>query len=119
MVSDADFANFKTYLKQEKISLDTETNKALKNVLESAKKENIDTQIATEYKQLENALARNQEIELEANKNQIKRLLQEELIIRHQYREGLYDFYTKNNVEIEKAIALLNNATQYKNLLKK
>ena len=119
VVSDADFANFKTYLKQEKISLDTETNKALKNVLESAKKENIDTQIATEYKQLENALARNQEIELEANKNQIKRLLQEELIIRHQYREGLYDFYTKNNVEIEKAIALLNNATQYKNLLKK
>lgn len=119
VVSDADFANFKTYLKQEKISLDTETNKALKNVLESAKKENIDTQIAAEYKQLENALARNQEIELEANKNQIKRLLQEELIIRHQYREGLYDFYTKNNVEIEKAIALLNNATQYKNLLKK
>lgn len=119
VVSDADFANFKTYLKQEKISLDTETNKALKNVLESAKKENIDTQIAAEYKQLENALARNQEIELEANKNQIKRLLQEELIIRYQYREGLYDFYTKNNVEIEKAIALLNNATQYKNLLKK
>ena len=119
LVSDADFTNFKAYLKQEKISLDTETNKALKNVLESAKKENIDTQIATEYKQLENALARNQEIELEANKNQIKRLLQEELIIRHQYREGLYDFYTKNNVEIEKAIALLNNATQYKNLLNK
>ena len=119
VISDVDFANFKAYLKQEKISLDTETNKALKNVLESAKKENIDTQIATEYKQLENALARNQEIELEANKNQIKRLLQEELIIRHQYREGLYDFYTKNNVEIEKAIALLNNATQYKNLLKK
>lgn len=119
VISDVDFANFKTYLKQEKISLDTETTKALKNVLESAKKENIDTQIAAEYKQLENALARNQEIELEANKNQIKRLLQEELIIRHQYREGLYDFYTKNNVEIEKAIALLNNATQYKNLLKK
>ena len=119
VVSDVDFANFKAYLKQEKISLDTETNKALKNILESAKKENIDTQIATEYKQLENALERNQEIELEANKNQIKKLLQEELIIRHQYREGLYDFYTKNNVEIEKAIALLNNATQYKNLLKK
>lgn len=119
VVSDVDFANFKAYLKQEKISLDTETNKALKNVLESAKKEQIDAQIATEYKQLENALDRSQEMELDANKNQIKKLLQEELIIRYQYREGLYDFYTKNNVEIEKAIALLNNATQYKNLLKK
>ena len=64
-------------------------------------------------------MARNQEIELEANKNQIKRLLQEELIIRHQYREGLYDFYTKNNLEIEKAVELLNNQTKYKTLLKK
>ncbi|WP_288984964.1 S41 family peptidase [uncultured Flavobacterium sp.] len=118
-ISDADFASFKAFLKQEKISLDTETNKALKNVLESAKKEKIDTQIAAEYKQLELALERNQEAELDKNKVQIKKLLQEELIIRYQYREGLYTFYTKNNIEIEKAIALLNNSTQYKSILKK
>ncbi len=118
-ISDADFTSFKAFLKQEKISLDTETNKALKNVLESAKKEKIDTQIATEYKQLELALERNQEAELDKNKTQIKKLLQEELIIRYQYREGLYTFYTKNNIEIEKAITLLNNSTQYKSILKK
>lgn len=118
-ISDADFTSFKAFLKQEKISLDTETNKALKNVLESAKKEKIDTQIATEYKQLELALERNQEAELDKNKTQIKKLLQEELIIRYQYREGLYTFYTKNNIEIEKAIMLLNNSTQYKSILKK
>ncbi len=119
LVSDADFASFKTYLKQEKISLDTETNKALKSVLESAKKEKIDTEIATEYKQLELALEKNQDIALEKNKNQIKKLLQEELIIRYQYREGLYTFYTKNNTEIEKAVAVLNNSAQYKTILKK
>lgn len=119
IVSDADFFAFKAYLKQEKISLDTETTQALKNVLESAKKEKIDAQIAAEYKQLENALERNQDVELESNKNQIKKLLQEELIIRYQYREGLYTFYTKNNIEIEKAITLLNNTTQYKSILKK
>ena len=118
-VSDADFANFKTYLKQEKISLDTETNQALKNVLESAKKEKIDTEIANEYKQLELALEKNQDLALDKNKNQIKKLLQEELIIRYQYREGLYTFYTKNNIEIEKAIALLNNTSHYKSILKK
>ena len=35
------------------------------------------------------------------------------------YREGLYQFYTKENLEIEKAISLLNNQTQYKSILKK
>ena len=52
-------------------------------------------------------------------KNQIKKLIQEELITRYQYREGLYQFYTKENLEIEKAIALLNNQNQYKSILKK
>jgi len=117
-VSDVDFANFKSFLKQEKISLDTETNKALKNVLESAKKEKIDDEIAAEFKQLELALEKNQDVALDKNKTQIKKLLQEELIIRNQYREGLYTFYSKNNVEIEKAITILNNANQYNSFLK-
>lgn len=118
-ISDSDYNAFKSFLKQEKITLDTETNKALKNVLETAKKEKMDAQIAAEYKQLELAIERNQELELDKNKNQIKKLIQEELITRYQYREGLYQFYTKENLEIEKAIALLNNQTQYKSILKK
>lgn len=118
-ISDADYAAFKTFLKQEKIILDTETNKALKNVLETAKKEKMDAQITAEYKQLELAIERNQELELDKNKNQIKKLIQEELITRYQFREGLYKFYTKENLEIEKAIALLSNQMQYKSILKK
>ena len=118
-VSDTDFIAFKNYLKQEKINLDSDTHKALKTVLENAKKEKIEGQIAAEYKQLELALEKSQEAELDKNKEQIKKQLQEELIIRHQYREGLYLFYTKNNPEIEQAINLLNNSAQYASILKK
>ena len=118
-VSDTDFIAFKNYLKQEKINLDSDTHKALKTVLENAKKEKIEGQIAAEYKQLEVALEKSQEAELDKNKEQIKKQLQEELIIRHQYRERLYLFYTKNNPEIEQAINLLNNSAQYASILKK
>ena len=118
-ITDVDFNAFKAYLKQEKISLDTETYKAMKNVLETAKNEKIEAQIAAEYKQLEQAIEKNQEVELDKNKNQIKKLIQEDLITRYQYREGLYQFYVKENLEIEKAILLLNNQTQYKSILKK
>jgi len=118
-VTDADFLTFKSYIKQEKIVLDTETSKALKAVIENAKKEQIEEQITIAYKQLETALEKSQEAALEKNKEQIKKLLQEELIIRHQYREGLYLYYTKNNPEIEQAINLLNNTAQYQSILKK
>lgn len=118
-VTDADFIGFKSYLLQKKIVLETETSKALKTVLENAKKEQIEEQITAAYKQLEIALEKSHDVALEKNKEQIKKQLQEELIIRHQYREGLYLFYTKNNPEIEQAIALLNNTTQYQYILKK
>ncbi len=118
-VTDADFLAFKSYIHQEKIVLETETSKALKTVLENAKKEQIEEQITVAFKQLETALEKSQDAALEKNKEQIKKQLQEELIIRHQYREGLYLFYTKNNPEIEQAIALLNNTPQYQSILKK
>src|SRR5690606_24159420 len=55
-ITDADFADFKAYLKRSQFSFDTETEKALKKVMETAKKENIDASIQAEYQQLMNSL---------------------------------------------------------------
>ena len=41
----------------------------------------------------------------------------DELILRYQYREGLYNYYLKNNLEIKKASTILNNPTEYKKIL--
>ncbi|MFD2892190.1 S41 family peptidase [Flavobacterium chuncheonense] len=117
-VSESDFNNFKTFIKQDKYSLDTETELALKNVLEKAKKEQIQDDINTAYEQLHAALVKSEEAEVSKYKNEIVKLLQEELIIRNQYREGLYTFYTQNNTEIKRAKTILNDATAYKALLK-
>lgn len=117
-VSDADFNSFKSFIKNEKYSLDTETELALKNLLEKAKKEKIEDDIAGAYQQLHTALIKSEETEVNKYKSEIVKLLQEELIIRNQYRDGLYTFYTKNNTEISTAKTVLNNTTEYKNILK-
>src|SRR5690606_9854724 len=54
--TDGDFEAFKKYLKDEKFEFDTETERALKNTLEIAKKEKVDESIAAEYQQLLTAL---------------------------------------------------------------
>lgn len=118
-ISDADFANFKAFLKKENFQLDTETEIALKKTLEAAKKEKIDESIAAEYQQLLAALQRSEEKELEKNKAEIKTLLLDEIIKRYQYREGLYLHYSKNNPEITKAINILGNTLEYNTILKK
>lgn len=117
-ISDADYADFKAFLKREKFSFDTETEIALKNTLEKAKKENIDQTIATEYQQLLSALQKSEELLLDKNKKEISKLIQDELIKRYQYKEGLYQYYTKSNVEISRSITLFNNIAEYNKILK-
>ena len=117
-LTDADIADFKAFIKKEKISFDTETELALKNTLEKAKKEKIDATIAAEYQQLLTALQKSEETLIDKNSKEIKNLLLDEIIKRYQYKEGLYQYYTKNNSEIKKAITLFNNIAEYNKILK-
>lgn len=117
-VSDADFSEFKAFLKKQNFSFDTETEVALKKALETAKKEKVDVAIATEFQQLQAALNRSEDVQLNQNAKEIKALMVDEIIKRYQYREGLYQYYTKSNSEIKKAVSILNNMPEYNKILK-
>jgi carboxyl-terminal processing protease len=117
-ITDADLADFKAFIKKEKIAFDTETEIALKNTLEKAKKENVDEAITAEYQQLLNALEKSEETLIDKNKTEIKNLLLDEIIKRYQYKEGLYQYYIKNNFEIKKAVEVLNDKAGYNKILK-
>jgi len=117
-LTDADFTEFKAFLKKKNFSFDTETEKALKKTLEAAQKEKIDENIKVEYQNLFAALQKSEETQLNKNKAEILQLLTDELIKRYQYKEGLYDYYIVNNSEVKKATALLNNPAEYSKILK-
>ena len=89
-LSDSDYSDFKNFLKTNKITLDTETELALKKTLEAAKKDQIDSAITAEYQQLVTAIEKSETTLLDKNKKEISSLIQEELIKRYQYQEGLY-----------------------------
>ncbi|TDE55217.1 S41 family peptidase [Flavobacterium sp. GT3P67] len=117
-ISDADFLDFKQFLKVQKFSFDTETELALKNTLAVAKKEKIEESILVEYQQLLTALQKSENALLDKNQKEIKNLILDEIIKRYQYQEGLYQYYIKNNSEIKKAVSILNNNSEYKTILK-
>lgn len=117
-VSDADFNAFKVFVKKDKYKLDTETEIALENLLEKAKKEKIDGVIAAQYQQLEQKIKQSEEEEISKYKVEIIKQIEEELIIRNSYREGLYASYTEKNTEIKKAKEVLKNLAEYKSILK-
>lgn len=116
-ITDADYTAFKQFLKAEKFTFDTETELALKNTLEIAKKEKIDESITAEYQSLLTALQKSEESQLNKFQKEIKNLMLDEIILRYQYKEGLYNYYLKNNSEIKKAVGILNNQAQYNKIL--
>ena len=116
-LTDADYFDFKSFLKREKISFDTETELALKKTLEKAKKEKIDETLTKEYDQLLAAVQKSEEVLLDKNQKEIKRLLLDEIIKHYQYKQGLYQYYVKNNAEIMKATSVLSNPSEYAKIL--
>lgn len=118
-ITDADFNEFKTFLKKEKIEINTNTEKSLKSLLEAAKKEKIDNEISTEVKQLELAIDRSKDKELDKQKEEIKRLLYQELLLRYGYRNAFYDYISSNYSDVSKAVQLLNTPSEYNKILKK
>ncbi|MBG6063135.1 carboxyl-terminal processing protease [Flavobacterium sp. CG_9.1] len=118
VLSDADYEDFKQFLKAQKFSFDTETELALKNTLAVAKKEKLDESIQAEYQQLLTALQKSENALLDKNQKEIKKLMVDEIIKRYQYQEGLYQYYTKNNSEIKKATSILSTNAAYRSILK-
>ncbi|WP_411766180.1 S41 family peptidase [Winogradskyella sp. A3E31] len=115
--SDTEFNSFKSYLKTNDFSFETKTEQAFEEALTVAKDEQLNNTIASEYSNLVSALDDYKSSTIDANKAQLKSLLTDEIIKRYFYSEGLYEYYTANNTEIKRALEILNNPTEYRNIL--
>ena len=118
-ISEAAYNEFKVFLKKEKVEINGNSDKSLKNLLEAAKKDKIDADIQVEIKQLEAAIEKTKDKELDKNKEEIKRLLLQELLLRYGYRSAFYDYVSSNYSDVLKAQQILNNPAEYKQILKK
>ncbi|MFY0712161.1 S41 family peptidase [Seonamhaeicola sp. NFXS20] len=112
-LTDADFSDFKTYLKTNNFSFKTQTEKALYKAFEAAANEELDDNIEKDFNTLISNLNRSKEDIINENKNFLLDLLTEEIVKRYAYREGLYEYYKVHDPKIKKATEILNNTATY------
>jgi carboxyl-terminal processing protease len=116
-LSDSDFNDFKTYLKSNNFSFQTKTEKALKNVKEIALEEGLINDLSREYNALVSNLNSIKTKAVNNNKEQLKTLLESEIVKRYFYREGLYEYFLNHNIEIKTATEILENINTYNSFL--
>lgn len=117
-LSTADFLDFKSYLKTNNYSFETDTEKALYKAFEAAQKEELDDEIENDFQNLVENLNISKNSIIDKNKDYLLKSLTDEIVKRYVYREGLYDYYKIHDQPIKQATEILNNPNTYINYLK-
>ncbi|AXT18634.1 PDZ domain-containing protein [Flavobacteriaceae bacterium AU392] len=115
--SDSDFNKFKSYLKSNNFAFETKTEKAIDAAMLVASEEELIDELSSDYNKLISSINSLKNKAIDANKEQLKRLIESEIIKRYFYREGLYQYYLSNNEEINTAKAILANPKRYRGYL--
>ncbi len=117
-LTDADFKDFKNYLKVNNFSFETETEKALFKAFEASQKEELNDNIEKDFNTLISNLNNSKSSVIDENKDYLLELLTEEIVKRYAYREGLYEYYKIHDSKIKKASEILNSITTYMDYLR-
>ena len=116
-LKDSDFNNFKNYLKSHNFDFKTKTEKVLAEAMEVANDEELTNTLTSDYNKLISSLNTFKNKAIDDNKEQLSALLENEIVKRYFYREGMYEYYLTHNIEIKKATEILSNINTYNSYL--
>ena len=113
-----DFQNFKQFLKEKNFKYNTETEKILEDAYKKAETDGLTSDIESSYTQLMQTIDRAKETVLDTKIPEIKSLIEDEILKRYFYREGMYTYHLSHSEVVLKAIEILNDTKKYHKILK-
>ncbi|MEN9941643.1 MAG: hypothetical protein RL286_1141 [Bacteroidota bacterium] len=119
-LSSQDYADFKKFvLAQENFDYTTASEEALKKMKTTAEKEGYYQDIAADYEQMLIKVTPSKERDLDKFEQEIRELLEEEIMTRYYYQEGRAKHSLQTDPVVIKGIEILQAPSQYNTILKK
>ncbi len=118
-LTDADFNNFKEFLKDKEFDYTLESEAKLKELINAAKEEKYYDLSKEAFNTLEKNLVHDKFKDMEAFKNDIMELLREEIVLKYYYESGFIRSIIYNDPQVKKCLEVLANDVEYKKMLKK
>ncbi len=116
--TDADFEEFKNRIKSTGFTFETETEKALNKAMSLNDSDLLDDHVQEKYRDLLSEINTKKITGLDTSKKEIIKQLEDEIVTRYFYNEGLYDYYLTHDEAILTASELLNDKNKYNSILK-
>lgn len=118
VLSEDDFSDFLKYLEGRNYTYKTRSEEALESFQATARKEKYYDAVAKEFEALQVKMKHDKKQDLLKNKQEIKRLLEEEIANRYYMQRGRIEKSLSNDNEVNEAIAVLHKSERYQQLLK-
>lgn len=112
-----DFEDFKNYIAGREYDYTTATEKALEELRKKAEEEKYLEGVKTHFDKLKLDLAHDKQADLEKNKEEIVRLLEEEILRRYYFQKSRYEYSFQTDADILEATQSLSNTERYQSLL--
>jgi carboxyl-terminal processing protease len=116
-LSDAEFNSFVKWLEGKDYSYKTETEIALDSLRQTASREKYLDAVKGEVANVQTKLAHDKQQDLLKRKDEITRMLENEIVSRYYYFKGRIEHSLRTDNDLEKATALITQPTQYQALL--
>jgi carboxyl-terminal processing protease len=116
-LSDEEYQQFLSWMKDKNYTYKSNLEYGVQQLTEEAKKEKYFADLKGQLEQIQNRIAESKKNELVLYKDQIKMLLEEEIVSRHHLEKGSIETGFKHDQDIKKAVDLLHNPVQYKKIL--
>lgn len=116
-INDVIWNDFTSYVNEHSFQYDTRTENILEELKKSIERENYNDILKQDVAVIENKLAAYKKNEINKYKDEIKRMLQIEIVTRYYYQTGKVVSSLKQDDEIDRCIEILNDKSLYKSIL--
>jgi len=116
-LSDADYQNFISWIREQKFSFQSVTEKKADDLIASARKEKYFDELQSPLKDLKQKMEQNKSLTWQKFKPEISRILEEEIAFHYGLTKGQVDVSRNRDPELLEARKILSSAEEYRKLL--
>ncbi|GAB3932776.1 S41 family peptidase [Mucilaginibacter myungsuensis] len=116
--TDADYADFVKYLGDKNYSYSTTSEKVLSSFKTEATKDKAFTEVQAEFEALKNKMAASKKNDLQQHKEEIRQVLENEIVARYYYDKGRYETSFKYDKELAQGIKTMQDKNLMASILK-
>ncbi len=115
--TDSNYNHFLSFINDKHFNYVSNSSEKLKDLIEVAKQENYYDQAKAEFETLNAKLTHDKNKDLQKYKDEIIKLITEEIASRYYYQEGRIQASLRDDIQIEKAIEILKDQDKYTSIL--